>query len=53
MITESLDFGGPRKEFFTIFLREMAELLIESGTLKYSESHLDMQYYYYFGLVTG
>lgn len=50
---DSLDYGGPRREFLTIFLRELSLLLLQDGNLVDDERYLDKRYYYYFGLMAG
>lgn len=52
------DFGGPRKEFFTLFLKKSRELLVGDDDVLREDSdlvsyYLEKQLYYVYGLVTG
>lgn len=48
-----MDYGGPRKEFFLLFLREATDRLMEAQGLVQNAVFLGQKYYYVFGLVVG
>ena len=52
--SDAEDYGGPRKEFFNLFLTEVREMLTEDDNeLVYIKGHFDSQLYYVYGLITG
>ena len=53
VVVECEDYGGPQKEFFTIFLRELSDVLIKEGHLHLVGEYVERRYYYFFGLVVG
>ena len=52
--SEAEDYGGPRKEFFHLFLTEARDMLTENDCeLVNIDAHVDSQLYYVYGLITG
>lgn len=52
-----VDLGGPRKEFFVYFLKEISAMLVKQdrliNTKEIVELYCGRRLYYYFGLVIG
>ena len=47
------DYGGPRKEFLQLYLREASEKLIHQRTLVENSAYLTARQYYCLGVVMG